>query len=66
MDWRVSVVGVLGEELEEGFGECVNSLVIGLDNRRNFVCRAGGRIVSGGLRVLVCVRLGNSGFVSDL
>ncbi len=46
---------MLGEELEEGFGECVNCLIIGLDNRRNFVCRAGGGVVSGGLRVLVCM-----------
>jgi hypothetical protein len=55
LDWRLGIVGVLGEELEEGFGEWVNCLVIGLDNRKNFVDCAGGRVVSIGLGVLVCV-----------
>jgi hypothetical protein len=66
LDWRLGIIDVLGEELEERFGEGINGLVIGLDNRRDLVCRAGGRVVSVGLRVLVCVRLGNSGFVRDL
>jgi len=61
LDWGVGVVGVLGEELEEGFGEWGGGMVIGIDHCGDFVGCAGGGVVSVWLWVLVCVGLVHDG-----
>ena len=66
LDWGVGVVGMLGEELEEGFGEWGGGMVIGFDHCGDFVGCAGGGVVSVWLWVLVCVGLVHAVSVSDL
>jgi len=56
VNWRVGVVDMLGEKLEERFREWGRSVVVGFDDRGDFVRRAGA-VVSVWLGVLVRVRL---------